>query len=126
MSKFLEVQQFVRNCLDNPQELNRFECVLEGVQQKVEEKFVAEGFIVVVATGCYENWNGWSGDSQWPIPCILGGSPEDAFLATPFGRLWKGAQGEARVSLAKFLAEQPINLRELGSVTLIYLGEIQP
>lgn len=125
MSKLLEVQQFVRNCLDNPQELNRFECVLEGVQQKVEEKFSSEGFIVVVAIDCYENWNGWSGDSQWPIPCILGGNPEDAFLATPYGRLWKGAQGEARMSLAKFLSEQPITTRELGDCTLIYLGEIQ-
>lgn len=126
MSKFLEVQQFVRNCLANPQELNRFECVLDGVQQKIAEKFSSESFIVVVAAGCYEGWSGWSGDNQWPIPCPQGGSPEDAFLAVPFDQLWEGAQGEARVSLAKFLAEQSINFRELGSCTLIYLGEIQP
>ena len=126
MINLTEVEQFIRSAFQNPLLLPQDVCVMEGVQQRINEWFGYEcGIILTFTTESLESWSEFSGDNDYPIKCPLGGEADDCFHSTPTRRLWAGAQGQARFQLSQHLATQPIGSVVAGDVTFMLIGGSQ-
>ena len=118
-----EVEQFIQSAFQNPLLLPKDVCVMEGVQQRINERFGYDCNIILVTTiDALESWSEFSGDNIYPIKCPLGGEADDCFHNTPTRRLWAGAQGQARFQLSQHLAAHPIGSVVVGGVTFMYIG----